>query len=112
VDQYLVTADHAQAGDDVGTRHFAVVVFAGGQCRKFEERGAGVKQQIEALTHQQLALIAHTLDFVRWPLVAGDLHAIAVFRDDGGHRLVVATVRRGRSVDAGFDAFHGVSSKV
>lgn len=106
VDQHFPAADHPQAGDDVGARHFAVVVLAGGQRRELEEGGAGVEQQIEALAHQQLALIAHALDLVRRPPVAGDLHAFAVLRDDGGHRLVIAAVRRGRCVDAGFDAFH------
>ena len=54
-DHALAPRNAADAGDDAGRMHVAAIEAEGGQRRKFEERGARIDQQVDALARQHLA---------------------------------------------------------
>ncbi|MDP1693683.1 MAG: hypothetical protein Q8L49_17340 [Burkholderiaceae bacterium] len=82
--QHLAPADHAQPGDDVGARHFVVVLAAGGERRELEEGRAGVEQQAQPLARQQLVLPTQALQVAFGARLAGMLLLPA----EAGHDLV------------------------
>ena len=54
-DHHLPARDAADAGDDPGAGHFALVHVAGGELADLEERRAGIEQPLDAVARQQLA---------------------------------------------------------
>ena len=54
-DHAVAAGDLADAGDDAGARHLALVHPVGGQRRDLEERRAGVEHVVDAVAGQQLA---------------------------------------------------------
>ena len=54
-DHHLAARDPADAGDDAGARHFALVHVAGGELPDLEEWRARVEQTLDAVTRQKLA---------------------------------------------------------
>src|SRR5690606_21066732 len=62
-DDHAGGATHrADAGDDAGTGQLAVIKAPGSQRRELEKGGAGVDQQVDAITHQQLLAGAMAFD--------------------------------------------------
>ncbi len=96
--------DHARAG------RVAVVEVIGGQGREFQEGRAGVKQLVDAVAHEQLALFGMALlgQFATAAARLGQplsqlVHQGAIV---GGVLLKLRALR----VDAGFEGFHRTAS--
>src|SRR5439155_18643100 len=58
----LAAADDADAGDLAGARNFAFVGHVRGERREFEKRRAGVEQERETITHEELLLPREALE--------------------------------------------------
>ena len=103
----FATRDATDAGHDAGGMHVAAIEAIGRQRRQFQERGAGIDQQVDALARQHLA--ARGMAVARGlAAAAGDLaELVAQIRDEAAHGLRVACEILGRWIDAGMKR-HGV----
>ena len=105
---HLASADHADADDQRGLRHLAVVLAAGGERGQLEERRARVEQELEPLAHEQLLVRAQPVDVALRADVARRVLALAQFGRELEVVRAVRLVRRGAGVDVRLDAAHGV----
>ena len=82
--------DAADAGDDARRMHVAAIEAVGGQRRQFEECGAGIDQEVDAVARQHLA--ARGVPLARGlAAAAGDLlELVAQFADKAAHDVGVA----------------------
>ena len=108
--QHAHAADIADTGDQPATGGAAVLVvveFVAGQAGQFQERRAGVQQQVEALTGQQLAaLVELGLGFLG--LGQQGVFQLAQLGDGRQHGFAVLRERWAVGVDQGFNGWHGV----
>ncbi|MGY4479060.1 hypothetical protein ACVILL_006474 [Bradyrhizobium sp. USDA 3364] len=89
-DDAFAARDAADAGDDARRMHVAAIEAIGGERRQFQERGAGIDQEIDAVARQHLA--ARGVALARGlAAAAGHLaEFVAKLRDQAAHHLGVA----------------------
>ena len=71
MDDDLAPVDDADAADDPGTRHLAVIGLVGGKRGEFEERRTGIEQQFYAVADEHLVLALEPLDVACGPVSTG-----------------------------------------
>ncbi len=106
VDDHLATRDDADAGDDAGARHVAVIGMAGGESGEFEEGRPGVEQGLDPVADEHLSLSRQAVEVALRPDAPRPLlrvpqvrHQAPVVRDVGEEIV-------GAGVDGGDDPAH------
>ena len=105
-DDAFAAGDAADAGDDAGGRHGAVIHLVGRKGREFEKRRSRIEQQPDALARQQFA--AAFVALARG-LVAAQRDRCGLFAqigDERPHRLGVGAERRRARLERGLDDGH------
>ena len=106
---HLAAADHADADDQGGLRHLAIVGATRGERGQLEERRTRVEQQVEPLAHEQLLQRAQPVDVALRPLVPRRVLTRAQLLRELQVVRAVGLVRRGAGVDVRLDAAHDVT---
>ena len=100
-DDAFAPRDAPDPGDDARRMHVAAIEAVGRQRRQFQERGAGIDQQVDALARQHLA--ARGVALARgFAAAAGDLiELFAQLGDEAAHDFGVACKILGCRIDRG-----------
>ena len=109
-DDAFAPGDAANAGDDPGRRHRAVIHLVGGKGGEFEKGGTRIEQHADALARQELAAPKMALPRGLVAAPRDRLRFVAQIGDDRTHRLVVGAERLGTPVYRGKDYGHRSSA--